>query len=103
MAIDDLQPGNIKINRAEFVAALISCETFAKYCSGQYTTLAVDNRAAMHWFESAWCPLHQFDRCAQELYLYMLKQNMKVRMTWIPTAENKLADICSRRTFSPRQ
>ena len=88
VAIDDLRPGNVKINRAEFVPALISCETFAKYCSGKYTTLAVDNRAAMRWFESARCPLHPFDRCAQGLNLYMLKQNMKVRITWIPTAEN---------------
>ena len=29
-----LKPGNVKINRAEFVAALITCETFASFSAG---------------------------------------------------------------------
>ena len=36
----------IEINTAEFLAALITCETFAAYCSNQYTTLGLDNFSA---------------------------------------------------------
>ena len=94
-----LKPGNVKINRAEFVAALITCETFANDCAGRYTTLDLDNYTAKAWIDSAGCPGFPFDRCAQGVHLYMLEQGVKIRTKWIPTAANSLADTCSRRTF----
>ena len=97
--MNDLKPGNVKINRAEFLAALITCETFVKYCSNKYTTLAIDSFTAKRWFDSARCPIYPFDRCAQGVSLFMLKHAMKIRTTWIPSAENSMADICSRKTF----
>ena len=46
VAIPDLYPGNVKINIAEFVAALITWETYARHCKGCITTLEVDNITA---------------------------------------------------------
>ena len=45
-AMPDLIPGSVKINIAEFIAALITCETFADFCVGRITTLELDNFAA---------------------------------------------------------
>ena len=39
----ELTPGSVKINIAEFIAALITCETFAGYCAGKITLLEMDN------------------------------------------------------------
>ena len=99
VAMNCPKPGNVKINRAEFVAALITCETFANDCAGRYTTLDLDNYTAKAWIDSAGCPGFPFDRCAQGVHLYMLEQGMKIRTKWIPTAANSLADACSRKTF----
>ena len=44
----ELHPGSVRINIAEFLAALITCETFADHCAGMYSTLALDNTAARH-------------------------------------------------------
>ena len=44
--MEDLKPGAIAINVAEFIAALITCETFAEFCSGKITTIEIDNVSA---------------------------------------------------------
>ena len=44
--MEDLIPGAVAINVAEFIAALITCETFAEFCSGKITTIEIDNVAA---------------------------------------------------------
>ena len=44
----ELHPGSVRINIAEFLAALITCETFADHCAGLYSTLVVDTTAARH-------------------------------------------------------
>ena len=94
-----LKPGSVQINKAEFLAALITCDTFADHCSDKLTELALDNYVAKSWFDSARCPIFPFDRYAQGLHLYMLHQSMKVQTYWIASAENKLADACSRQRF----
>ena len=91
-----LQPGAVEINVAEFLAALITCETFAYLCGGTCTLLSLDNRAAKSWFDAARCPIYPFDRCAQGLHLFLLGQSIKIRSRWIASGENKHADICSR-------
>ena len=95
--MEDLTPGSPLINVAEFIAALITCETFAEFCSGKITTIEIDNVAAKSWLDSARCPKYPFDRCAQGLHLYMVKRSMKVRSTWIPSRDNRIADLCSRK------
>ena len=97
--VSDIISGTAKINTAEFLAALITCETFAKYCSQLYTTLGLDNYAAKCWLDAARCPIHPFDRCAQGTHLYMLEMSMKIKTRWIPSAENILADKFSREYF----
>ena len=94
-----LSPGEVKISVAEFLAALISIETFVKECTGMLTYLELDNTTAHAWFQSARCTRYPFDRCAQGAHLLMLKANMKVRTRWIPSEENKIADKCSRASF----
>ena len=98
-SMDDLQPGAVKINRAEFLAALISCETFVPLCEGKITDFMLDNLVAKRWIDSARCPLHPLDRCAQGVALFMLQREMKLTTTWICSGSNTLADICSRKTF----
>ena len=44
--MDNLLPGCIAINVAEFLAALITCETFAEFCCGKITTIEIDNVSA---------------------------------------------------------
>ena len=44
--IHNLLPGSIAINVAEFLAALITCETFADLCTGKITTIGIDNVSA---------------------------------------------------------
>ena len=98
-AIPELRPGLVEINIAEFLAALITCETFADHCEGRITTLQVDNCTAKVWMDTARCTRAPFDRCAQGIHLHILKKNMKVKTVWISSAENVVADLCSRRTF----
>ena len=74
-----LVPGRITICVAEFLAALITIETFASECSGKITCLDLDNTTARAWFDSARCPRFPFDRCAQGTHLHMLDVNMKVK------------------------
>ena len=100
--IGDLKPGNVKINVAEFLAALITCETFADYCGGKFTTLQVDNKSAKSWLDSARCPRFPFDRCAQGVHLYILRCSIKIRAHWISSKDNKLADLCSRERYTRR-
>ena len=95
----ELWSAPVEINTAEFLAALITCETFAGYCTNQYTTLGLDNYSAKCWLDAARCPIHPFDRCAQSTHLYMLEQSMKIKTRWIPSAENILADTFSRKRF----
>ena len=73
-----LQPGSVKINPAEFLAALVTYETFTDQCAGQYTLLHLDNTVALQWRRAARCPIHPFDRCAQAVHLHILKHAMKV-------------------------
>ena len=94
-----LKPGSVQINKGEFLAALITFETFAPHCSDKLTNLALDNRVAKSWLDSARCPIFPFDRYAQGLHLYMLQLSIKVETRWISSAENKIADICSRQKF----
>ena len=93
-------PGNIQINVAEFLAALITCETFAPYCRATCTFLSVDNKAAKYWFDNARCSIFPFDRCAQGTHLLLLGESIKIRTRWIATDSNAPADACSRRRFS---
>ena len=94
-----LSPGEVHIGVAEFMAALISTETFVEECAGTLTYLELDNTSAHAWFQADRCPRYPFDRCAQGAHLHMLKANMKVRTRWIPSAENTIADRCSRASF----
>ena len=91
-----LQSGSVEINVAEFLAALITCETFAYLCGGTCTLLSLDNTAAKCWFDAARCPIHPFDRCAQGVHLFLLGESIKIRSRWIASGENEHADICSR-------
>ena len=93
----DLSDGRVKINEAEFLALLITCETFKAFCAGKLTFLELDNTSARAWFERARCSRFPFDRCAQGTHLHLLKQSMKVRTRWIPSAANTLADKGSRK------
>ena len=92
-------PGQVKICVAEFLAALITIETFAAHCAGKFTYLELDNTTAHALFETARCSRFPFHRCAQSTHLHMLDVNMKVRTRWIPSEENKIADRCSRVHF----
>ena len=98
----DLAPDCVRINVAEFLAALITCETFSSFAENKFTTIKIDNITAKSWLDSARCPKFPFDRCAQGLHLHMLKNNMKLRTSWVPSGANKLADTFSRRIFSTR-
>ena len=91
--------GHSGINTAEFLAALITCESFASYCSGYITSFSLDNSAAKSWLDRARCTRFPYDRCAQGTHLYMLEMNMKVRAYWISSGENEVADVLSRRRF----
>ena len=95
-----LNPREVKINAAEFLAALITCETFSRFCGGCITKLSLDNVTAKAWLDSARCPRYPFDRCAQGTHLFMIKSSMKIKTFWVPSHMNKLADICSREPFS---
>ena len=95
----DLIPGQVMINVAEFLAALITIETFASACANKLNYLELDNSSAHSWLRSARCPRFPFDRCAQGTHLHMLSMNMKIVTRWIPTGENKVADECSRKLF----
>ena len=79
--MNEFRPGMVKICRAEFLAALITCETFVQYCENKITTLALDNNAAKQWFDSARCPIYPLDRLAQGVGLFMLEREMKVITT----------------------
>ena len=100
--MNNFRPGSVKITQAEFLSALITCETFADYCEGKLTTLALDNTGARGWFESARCTIYPLDRAAQGVSLFMLHRNMKVKTTWIASERNTIADICSRKTLMMR-
>ena len=60
-----LSPGEVQISVAEFMAALISTETFVEECAGMLKYLELDNTTAHAGFQSACCPRYPFDRCAQ--------------------------------------
>ena len=96
----ELTPGSVKINIAEFIAALITCETFAEFCTGKITTLELDNITAKAWLDSARCTRAPYDRCAQGSHLYRLKMNMKIITSWIPSELNIFADACSRKLLN---
>ena len=94
---------DLHINTAEFLAALITCETFSHFCSGYITTLKLDNLVAKAWLDSSRCTKFPFDRCAQGAHLFRLKNTMKIRTRWLSSKQNTLADICSRKPFSKRK
>ena len=96
----DLIAGSVKINVAEFISALITYETFAEFCMGRSTTLELDNFAAKVWVDTARCTKGPYDRCAKGVHLHILEKNIKIKTSWIPSADNVVADTCSRRTFS---
>ena len=98
-SMTDLIPGRVMINVAEFLAALITIETFAADCANKLTYLELDNSSAHSWLKSHRCPRFPFDRCVQGTHLHMLSMNMKIVTRWIPTGENKVADMCSRKLF----
>ena len=75
----DLRHGQVKICVAEFLAVLITLETFADQCSGRFTTIEIDNTVAKQWWDSSRCPISPFDRCAQGLHLYLLQRSIKIR------------------------
>ena len=95
----ELAPGSVKINIAEVIAALITCETYAEYCAGKITTLEMDNITAKAWFDNARCTRAPYDRCAQGSHMHRLGMDIKIKTSWIPSAQNSIADICSRVPF----
>ena len=94
--------GKVKICVAEFLAALITFETFTEFCSGKFTTVEMDNISAKSWWDSSRCPIAPFDRCAQGVHLHMLKNAVKIKTEWVSSKMNLLADKCSRGHFSRR-
>ena len=88
------------INEAEFLAALITCETFSEFCAHKLTDLEIDSKVAKAWLDSSRCPRHPFDRYAQATHLHMIKRSMKIRTSWVTSGNNTLADTCSREFFS---
>ena len=86
----------------EFLAALITCETFAPFCKGQITELSLDNFSAKVWLDTSRCPRFPYDRCAQGLHILMLSNSMKIQTRWVPSEENTLPDYFSR-SFCSRQ
>ena len=100
VTVKGLSPDWMQINVAEYIALLITCETFAEFCRGKVTDCELDNTFAQSWFLAARCPKSPFDRCGQGLHLYMLERGMKVRTRWVPSASNTIADVCSRIKFS---
>ena len=98
-----LTPGLVKINVAEFLAALITCETFSALCVSKFSRVAIDNRAAVAWLNAARCPIYPFDRCAQGVHLHMLRGSQKFKADWIPSSMNSLADNFSRQGFSRKR
>ena len=103
VSLEDLSPGRVNIHVAEYMALLITCETFAKYCVGKLTYLEVDNTTAQSWFEAARCPKYPIDRCGQGVHLHMLEKCMKVTTRWVDSAANALADRCSRKFFPKKK
>ena len=97
-----LTPGLVKINVAEFLKALITCETFSAHCVGKFSRVAIDNRAAVAWLNAARCPIYPFDRCAQGVHLHMLRGSQKFKADWIPSSMNGLVDT-SRQSFSRKK
>ena len=87
------------IHVAEYIAVLITCETFARQCAGLLTYLDIDNKAARAWFDKARCPRFPVDRCGQGAHLFMLEKGMKVKTNWIASSANAVADKCSRKAF----
>ena len=92
----------MKIGVAEFLAALITFETFTVFCSGKFTTIYMDNVSAKCWWDSSRCPISPFDRCAQGVHLHLLKNAVKIKTKWIASKANLLADRCSRKHYSGR-
>ena len=97
--VPELKTGKVHIIIAEFIAALVTCETFANFCASRVTTLELDNFTVKAWLDTALCTRAPYDRCAQGIHLYILKRNKKVKTARIPSAENLLTDTCSRKTF----
>ena len=62
-----LRMGKVHINVAEFLAALITCETFSDFVKERMTTLALDNVTAKAWIDSARCTRHPYDRLPKEV------------------------------------
>ena len=77
--MEELTVGKVKINVAEFLALLITCETFTLFCAGKITEVKTDNVTTRSLVNKARCPHHPFDRCAQGLHLHMLRHAMKLR------------------------
>ena len=96
----EMNADNMKINVAEFLAALITCETFAPFCKNTLTKLQLDNYSAKSWLDSSRCPRYPFDRCAQGANLYMLQCSIKIKTEWIPSAANTLPYFFSRTPLS---
>ena len=95
-----LSKETLHINAAEFLAALITIETFVEYCKEKITILGIDNTSAKAWLDSARCPKAPYDRCAQSTHMFMIKQRMKIRTQWVSSVDNTLADQCSRKYLS---
>ena len=95
----DLCPSGVKINVAEFIAMLITCEIITPFCANKITSMEVDNVSARAWFDRARCPCFPFDRCAHGLHLWMVKNSMKIKTVWVASSENAIPDTCSRMNF----
>ena len=100
VAMPKLHPGNAKINVLEFIAALITCEKYAHHCKGRITTLEIDNITEKAWLDSARCTRTPYDRCAQGSHMHRLEMNIKIKTSWITSAQNMVADACSRHPFT---
>lgn len=91
-----LSKETLHINAAEFLAALITIETFANNCKGKMTILGIDNTLAKTWLDSARSPKSPYDRCAQSTHLFTIQQRMEIRTQWVWSVDNILVDHCTR-------
>ena len=99
----NLDEVNIHINVAEFVEALITCETFAQFFKSKMRTLEINNVSVKAWLDRARSPRHLFYRCAQSTHLHMLSKKKKIQKEWVPSNANVQADQCSRRHYPRRR
>ena len=94
-----LRPRHVGINVAEFIAALITQETFLADCENFLSIHFVDNTSALAWLNKDRCSVSPFDKLAQAMALKKLACCAKIWHRYIPTKENTVADEASRKQY----